>query len=228
MRKNKHMKKIIVLVLTLLLTLSLFALAPEGCLFVGAKIGATVNNVIAGDNYLLYKYSSRPGLRLSIPVNYQIARNYAVESGISVSSKNYHLERDHKQQMINLNLENDFISVPLILNLLLPCDESFTFHISFGTYVGWWCKGNSKGTVFNLNKKQQEVNERTNLELKNRLEYGVLGSLGFTIDLPHSRFIIGIEYEQDMSNMNKKQEVGEYQIYNSTLLFTTALLWRVK
>ncbi len=222
------MKKIITLVLTLFLTLSLFASAPTGSFFIGAGVGATVNNIIAGDTYLVYEYSSRPGLRVSVPVSYQIANNFALESGISISSKNYHLDRYFKQQMIDLNIENNFVSVPLIVNCYLPCDESFSFHLSFGTYVGWWYKGNSNGKVVDFNQKPQEVNEATNLELKNRLEYGILASLGFTMDLPNLRLIIEVEHEQDLSNMNKQQEVGEYQIYNATQLFTVALLWRVK
>lgn len=222
------MKKLITLVLILFQIFSLFALAQEGCLFVGAKLGVTANNIIAGTEYRDYKYTNELGIKLTVPVVYEATKHWGLESGISLTTKNYYLERDFRIKMIDLKVENAFLSVPLSLNFSIPCDQNCSFLLRAGGYLGWWCWGKSKGNIADLNRNIQSVNETADLSLKNQFEYGLLAALGFSFSDENFRFIISAEFETDLSGLNKEQEVGAYQIYNSTMLLNYSLLWRVK
>ena len=226
---NKPMKKIVLIItLTLLVGSLLFASEQANNLYVGAKLGATVNSVIAGENYRRYKYHDLTGTKVAVPVIYQATNYFGLESGIALTTKNYNLVRTVKEDMVNLKIENGFITVPLSLNFSLPLDDVFSMFLNVGGYVGWWCYGKSEGKVIDIVRKQQDVSEASDLSLKNRLEYGLMASLGVSYNIENVRLILSAEFEKDLSDMNKKQEVGAYQIYNSTVAFSTSLLWRVK
>ena len=83
--------------------------------------------------------------------------------------------------------------------------------------------------MVDINRNTQDVTEEGDLSLKNRLEYGLLLAVGSTFDLTDNfRLAVALEYEHDLSSLNKTQQHGAYPIYNRTLLVTTSLLWSLK
>ena len=217
------MKKTTALFLVLLSSLVLSA----SSFLVGGSASVTVNSVIAGENYRNYRYTSRDGVKLSVPVIWEFGKYTALESGLDYTTKNHHLARSYYDRVVDLDITNGFVSLPLALRLSLPLDDFFSLSLSLGGYAGFWCFKQSTGIVVGMSKEEQSVSEKEDLSLRNRFEYGVFLSLGFSFDFRSCVFSLFSGYSLDISDMNLPQKNG-YPIHNSTFLLGAGLTWRVK
>lgn len=218
------MKKTTAILIFMLMLCSLSAKA----FYVGTEVGIGNNSVIRGKNYKGYTYSPASGYFISVPVVYEFNVWAGIESGVTVSGKNYTLERYYRGTTIeNLRTNNVFIEIPVLMRFKTPDYMGFALYAACGGYLGYWIWGQQTGESMGLSLTDPaHVNQEMDLSHRNRFDAGVLAALGCTLDFSHLRIQFGCKYILALTDMNLSQKKGGYPIHNSTFVVGGGLMWR--
>ncbi len=219
------MKKTIALSFLMLVLFSLSA----GSLYVGAGGGVGANAVIRGENYKLYEYDSASGYNMKVPVVYEINGWAGLESGLTLSGKNYILQRDYRNMAIeDFSVANVFLEIPLLFRASTPTYSGFALFATAGGYLGYWIWGREKGKVMGMAlEKTSDIDQDKDLSTKNRFEAGISVSGGCYLDFSRLRIQFAASYALSLTDMNLPQKKGGYPLYNSTFTVDFALMWRI-
>lgn len=218
------MKKVIVFFTLLLTLMSLSALSW----YIGGDGGVTFNTVVAGNGYRDYKYDYRVGYKAEVPVVISFNDYVGLESGVAIYGKNYKYSQSVKynnQTNFNYIIRNGFISFPFSVRASYPIKD-FSVFLSLGGFMGVWVYGRREGTAINQNDWTVDVSEKTNFSYYNRFDAGIRVRVGADYEFYSFKVYASCEYLYSLSDMNKKQRHGAYQIHNSTFSVTLGILYR--
>ncbi len=219
------MKKTAAIFIMMLIVFSLTA----GSFYAGAGSGVGVNSIISGENYRGYTYSPSSGYSLSADVLYSFNDWAGIGSGITLSGRNYVLERYYRGSAIqNLKIDNVFIEIPVLAVFTTPSYKGFSLFGSVGGYAGFWAWGKEKGESSGINMSEaSSVDQKTDLSRRNRFEAGFRAKLGCSVDFSRLKVQFSLGYDLSLTDMNLSQKKGGYPLYNSTFTVGCALMWRL-
>ncbi len=228
-----QMKKILVTLTILTLAFSLSAL---GCR-VGASAGLSVNSVIAGKGYRNYEYGEKSGLFLSADLVLDLDSLFGIETGIGYIGRNYTVSRKaayagSESTVLSYTVSNSFLLVPLQLRFTLSVlgsdgGDRLMVLSSVGGYASWWLTGRRRGKELTLSYSA-DVDEKTDLDLYNRFDGGLLTSLALVLESGDTQWNFRLSYLLSLTDMNRHQDYGAYPIHNSTFIFSSGILWRTE
>ena len=217
------MKKTAVTILLILLVFSL----PASSLFVGIGGGRTYNRIIAGENYTGYEYLSGFGWKASLPVTVECTPSFGFETGVSLTEKTYRIFREtHGMTPVDVTETNLFVTVPATLRVSVKWVDNVSLFLTAGGYAGFYLGGKRDGKVLGMATEPIAVSDKVGVEYRNRYEYGVTASLGYTVDIDSLRFSLALGYSLDLSDIHKGQVYGNYPLHNSTFDLSATLAWR--
>ena len=222
------MKKTIIILLSLMTLLNLDA----ATCYTGLDGGLTLNSVVAAKGYRNYEYDMALGFKTSLTVVTAFNDNLGLETGLSLYARNYSYSQkvaadtEEKQLNFDLVVQNGFLTLPVMFRFSIPRGD-FDFYASLGGFAGLWLYGSRSGSVRNGNDIIEDVNEKTDLALYNRIEAGICAKLGADINFGSFKVYAEGEYDFSLTSMNKSQKYETYRVHNSTFCATLGILWRI-
>lgn len=136
------MKRIRFLILGLALGLALPSAAQWR---VGARVGLTTTSVTTENGYFYdWRYSSNPGLSVSVPVRYDFRDWFAVQAEVAYVQKNYGLWRSGHYEETGEDLTNHYLSLPVLAHFSFG-PAKLRGYLDAGFYVGGWLAARREG-----------------------------------------------------------------------------------
>jgi hypothetical protein len=211
-----------------------FSVTVHAQLSIGLQGGYDKNYLYTNiSNLDLTTYKPAGGFTVGIPVQYQVADWFALQTGVDFVRKSYSVERSSFFDGVYQTNTNSYIQVPVIAHFMFGGEKIKGF-LNLGMYGGYWAMARVKGAIPNILNPVDSVtasdnfydynnaynyNEKYSFDSKkdNRLEFGWLAGVGMSYQLNdnYSLFIEG-RYYQSVTDQQKKYMINQVPRYNQT------------
>ncbi|MCL2243918.1 MAG: PorT family protein [Treponema sp.] len=186
-------------------------------LFIGLAAGYTSNNLYtstAGRSNT--EYLDGQGLEFAVPIRYEIFPWLSLQMEVQYIQKNYTWARTGAYNNIYTNVNNNFIDIPVMVNLSAGTEKARVF-VNAGGYAGYWITSRTQGTMkeitadpFNGGAYYTNFNEEIRLnETKDAaLDAGLLAGIGLQMLNDKYTFFIEGRYYYGLTDMRNKDDYG--------------------
>lgn len=192
--------------------------------------GGAVRNTLNIDNGYAYDrhYTSKWGATFGIPIRYDFNSWFGLQSEVSVTYKNYGIERSWAYASNYYDFTNTYLDIPVMARFKFGSEKIYGYALA-GAYIGAWLNSHIKGAQMRYFDQAEEPDEfysgykfdekyEFDSRRDNRFDAGITAGLGVQYAI-NSRFGVFAEvrYSYGLTDTQKDYMRHRFPRYNNTL-----------
>lgn len=207
---------------------------------VGVQGGATCNTLNTDNGYAYDRhYTSKWGATFGIPVRYDFNSWFGLQSEVSVTYKNYGIERSWAYASNYYDFTNTYLDIPVMARFKFGSEKIYGYALA-GAYVGAWLNSHIKGAQMRYFDQSEENEEHFggykfdetyefDSRRDNRFDAGITAGLGVQYAI-NSRFgVFGeVRYSYGLTDTQKDYMRNKFPRYNNTLALQIGVTYTFK
>ncbi|MFT5348742.1 MAG: hypothetical protein ACI9M3_001783 [Bacteroidia bacterium] len=162
-------------------------------------------------------YEGLNSFQFGVSTAYQINEQFGIDMTVMASSKKYKLDYSFGNWDLNMDEDLTYVNLPVEFKYTPKINFRLKPFVKVGGYAGYLLFSSSN---FSANHKPSEENysivDLSSIDRRNRLDLGVVGSLGATYQVGAGQLFVQASYFNSMKNAVK----GDERYSNKQLLYS--------